>query len=57
MVIQEQHNLDGFLTFSDALENMGRFIDDMYNKKRLHSSLGYKSPETFERKVKLNMLT
>ena len=42
--------------FSDALENIGRFIDDVYNKKRLHSSLGYKSPEAFEREVNLNIL-
>jgi len=41
--------LNEYETFSDALDNIGRFIDDVYNKKRLHSSLGYKSPDDFER--------
>ena len=53
----EEVHLNEYETFSDALENIGRFIDDVYNKKRLHSSLGYKSPDVFEREVKLNMLT
>ena len=53
----EEVYLNEYETFSDAKENIGRFIDDVYNKKRLHSSLGYKSPETFEREVNINMLT
>jgi putative transposase len=52
----EEVYLNEYDTFSDALENIGRFIDDVYNKKRLHSSLGYKSPEAFEREVNLNIL-
>ena len=53
----EEVYLNEYETFSDALVNIGRFIDDVYNKKRLHSSLGYKSPEAFEREVNINMLT
>jgi transposase InsO family protein len=53
----EEVYLNEYETFSDALENIGRFIDDVYNKKRLHSSLGYKSPEAFEREVNINILT
>ena len=32
----------------DARASIQRFIEEVYNRKRLHSSLGYLSPETFE---------
>lgn len=32
----------------DARNNIGAFIETMYNNKRLHSSLGYCSPDEFE---------
>ena len=53
----EEVYLNEYETFSDALENIGRFIDDVYNKKRLHSSLGYKSPEAFKQEENINILT
>jgi transposase InsO family protein len=34
-------------SFKEAYEGIGKFID-LYNRKRLHSSLGYMSPEEFE---------
>jgi len=36
-------------TFSDVIERIPYFIEDVYNKKRLHSSLGYWPPEEYER--------
>ena len=32
----------------DARASIQRFIEEVYNRKRLHSSLGYLSPDTFE---------
>lgn len=35
-------------TFADVVERISFFIDDVYNKERIHSSLGYISPVEFE---------
>ncbi|MCG2791136.1 MAG: IS3 family transposase [Actinomycetia bacterium] len=36
--------------FEEALEGLTHFIEEVYNSKRLHSSLGYMPPEEFEYK-------
>lgn len=41
-------------TFEDAYRNIWRFIEKVYNQKRLHSALDYRSPEQFEMEVALN---
>lgn len=51
----EEVYLNEYGTFNDALANIDRFIEDVYNSKRLHSSIGYKSPISFERALTLNM--
>lgn len=37
-------------TFWDVLERIPRFLEEVYNKKRVHSKLGYLTPEEFENK-------
>jgi putative transposase len=46
--------LNEYGTFEDAYKNIWRFIEKVYNKKRLHSVLGYKYPEQFELEFALN---
>ena len=50
----EEVYLKDYETFLDAYDNIGRFIDQVYNVKRLHSSLGYVPPNEFEAEVTLN---
>jgi transposase InsO family protein len=45
---QEEVYLKQYQTFEEASANLGQFIDDVYNAKRLHSSLGYVPPIEFE---------
>jgi len=40
--------LKEYETFADAEGQIGRFVDDVYNQKRLHSSLGYVPPIEYE---------
>lgn len=45
---REEVYLNHYDSFADAEANLARFIDDVYNAKRLHSSLGYRPPIEFE---------
>jgi putative transposase len=45
---REEVYLNQYETFADAEGQIGRFIDDVYNQKRLHSSLGYLPPTEYE---------
>lgn len=47
----EEVYINEYETFEDAYKNIKHFIDLVYNKKRLHSGLGYVPPEEFEREV------
>ena len=45
---QEEVYLWEYESFSDVLERIPYFIEEVYNKKRLHSALGYLPPEEYE---------
>jgi putative transposase len=45
---EEEVDLSEYQDFGDAHRQLGRFLDDVYNRKRIHSSLGYLTPREFE---------
>jgi putative transposase len=47
--IKEEHvALTEYTDYPDAYRQIGRFLDDVYQHKRIHSSLGYLTPAEFE---------
>lgn len=45
---EEEISLTEYEDFADARRQLGRFLDAVYNRKRIHSSLGYLTPAEFE---------
>jgi putative transposase len=45
---EEEIGLSDYHDFRDAYDQIGRFIDEVYARKRIHSSLGYLTPTEFE---------
>jgi len=43
--------INEYENFEEDLKNIKHFIEIVYNKKRLHSSIGYVPPDEFEREV------
>lgn len=47
----EEVDLWNYETYAEVIERVPYFIEEVYNKKRLHSALGYLPPEEFEQKM------
>jgi len=45
---EEEVYLADYQDFADARRQMTRFLDDVYNVKRIHSALAYRTPKEFE---------
>jgi len=45
---EEEVDLSDYRDFAEARSQIGQFIDAVYNVKRIHSSLGYLTPQEFE---------
>jgi putative transposase len=45
---EEEVDLSEYEDYTDAVRQLGRFLDEVYMHKRIHSSLGYLTPIEFE---------
>jgi len=50
---EEEVDLSEYHDFADAHRQITRFLDDVYNIKRIHSALGYLTPLEFEQQWRL----
>lgn len=46
---EEEVALSDYLDFADARRQLGKFLNEVYNGKRIHSSLGYLTPAEFDK--------
>lgn len=53
---QEEVYLANYETFLDVVDNLPRFIAEVYNEKRVHSSIDYLTPNELEERVQKDPL-
>ncbi|MHB8624434.1 MAG: integrase core domain-containing protein, partial [Sulfuricaulis sp.] len=51
---QEEVYLANYETYLDVLENLPTFIEEVYNEKRVHSSIDYLTPSELEKWIKID---
>ena len=47
----EEVYMNEYETFNDVYQNIKRFIEKVYNEKRLHSGIGYLPPNEYEKEA------
>jgi transposase InsO family protein len=45
----EEVSLQQYRNLEEARRSIGHFLEEVYNRRRLHSALGYQPPAEFER--------
>jgi putative transposase len=45
---EEEVDVSDYQHYADAVSQIGRFLNEVYMLKRIHSSLGYLTPAEFE---------
>lgn len=53
---QEEVYLANYETFVDVVENLPKFIEEVYNEKRVHSGIDYLTPSELEQRVQKDPL-
>ena len=48
---EEEVDLSEYEDFHNAYRSIGRFLDEVYTQKRIHSALGYLSPAQYEQRA------
>jgi transposase InsO family protein len=46
--LEVEVDLSEYYDFADLYRHIGRFLEDVYNTKRIHSALGYLTPFELE---------
>src|ERR1700694_777456 len=49
---EEEVNGKTYVSVDEARTHIGAFLDNVYNRRRLHSALGYKPPAEFEAELR-----
>jgi putative transposase len=52
---QQEVYLAHYNTYLDVVDNLPQFIEDVYNEKRVHSGIGYLTPNELELKLEMGL--